>query len=114
MVLTMNINLILTWILFIGLFFLSFFWLKRAYVIIAKKDYSYVALKWGKSPADAKKYAPYYFVTNLAAGLVFVIVIFFIVFYGLKYEKWTAVIGTTFWMKIFVEFILSRHAHLQK
>ncbi len=110
----MIINWLITWVLFIGLFVLAFYWLKRAYVIILKKDYSYVALKWGKSPAYPKKYAPYYFLTNLGAGLIFVLVIVFIVFYGLEYEKWTAAIGTTFWMKIFVEFILSRHAHLKK
>ncbi len=110
----MNLVLVLTWILFIGLFPLSFYWMKRAFVIIVKKDYSNVALKWGKKPLKQKKYAPYYFLTNLAAGLIFILVIFLIVFYGLEYEKWTAVIGTTFWMKIFVEFILSSHAHMRK
>lgn len=98
--------------MFLGLFPLSFFWLRRAWRIAVKKDYSFVALKRGKSPPDPRRYAVFSLVINLAAGLVLTAVILLVVITGLHYETWTAVAGVTIWMKFFAEFILSRHAHM--
>ncbi len=107
----MNINLLFTWILFLGLFPISFFWFKRAWRIIIKKDYTFVALKRGKPPENPKKFALLSSALNFIPALIFTGVIFLIIFSGLSYEQWTAIVGTTFWMKLFAEFILSRHAH---
>ncbi len=108
----MYISLVITWVLFIGLFPVSFFWIRRAWKIIFNKDYSYVALKRGKPPVNAEKYAPFSAGINMIAGVVFAGVILCIVIGGLEYNKWTAIIGTTIWFKIFADFILSRHAHM--
>ncbi len=109
----MRIYLVITWMLFIGIFPISFLWLKRAWTIMIKKDYSYVALKRGVMPENPEKFAPYSLAINLIAGVVLVIVIILVLTVGLNYDNWTAIAGTTIWVKFFAEFILSRHAHIQ-
>jgi len=110
----MNIFLAIAWIMFAGLFFLSFFWLKRAWRIGVKKDYSYVALKRGIPPKDPQKFALFSLLLNLVAGLIMVTVILLVVFTGLRFEIWTAVGGLTLWIKLFAEFLLGRQAHLSE
>lgn len=107
----MEISLALTWILFLALFPIAFYWLRRAYRIIVRRDYSEVALKRGMSPVNPKKFAPYTAATNLIAGAVTVGVIFLVVFVGVDYETWTAIAGSTIYMKFIFDFIISRHAH---
>ena len=108
----MNILLIITWIMFIGLFLLSFFWLKKAFRIGIKKDYSYVALKRGIPPKDPQRYATCSFLINLISGAVLATIILLVVLIGLSFEIWTAIAGLTIWIKLFSEFILSRQALL--
>ena len=110
----MNVFTVMNLILFIGLFPISFFWLRRAWLIGKKKDYSYVALKKGLPPENPKKYAIFSLGINLIAGLTLVSVILLILIIQLKYETWTSIVGPTIWMKFFAEFILSRQAHLFK
>jgi len=106
-----SIFTIVTWLMFIGLFPLSFFWLRRAWFIGIKKDYSYVALKRGVPPENPKKYAIFSLGLNLVAGIVIGFVALLIIIIALDYDTWTAIAGTTLWMKLFADFILSRHAH---
>jgi len=107
----MQVFTVLAWLMFIGFFPLSFFWLKRAWVIGKRKDYSYVALKHGVPPPDPERYAKYSILINLIPGAVIAALILIVIVFGLKYQIWTAVAGTTIWVKVFSEFILSRHAH---
>jgi hypothetical protein len=100
--------------MFIGFFPLSYFWLKRAWVIGIRKDYSYVALKRGIPPSNPKKYAVFFIGTNLVSGLILLVLILLIILIGLSYYIWTAIGGTTIWIKLFVEFIISRHAHMDQ
>lgn len=109
----MSILTAVTWIMFIGLLPLSIFWLRRAWIIGKKRDYSYVALKKGLPPNEPERYAKYSFALNLIAGLIFAIVFLLVLFTGLAYENWTAVAGITLWMKFLAEFILSRKAHMK-
>jgi hypothetical protein len=107
----MNFYTVLSWIMFLGMFPLSFFWLRRAWVIGIRKDYSYVALKRGKPPENPARYWKLSTLINLVSGVVLVSVILQIIFMGMAYETWTAITGITIWMKLFAEFIISRHAH---
>jgi hypothetical protein len=66
----MTISVAITWILFLGLFPIAFFWLRRAWRILFKQDFSQVALKGGEPPADPAKYAPYAAAINLVAGAI--------------------------------------------
>lgn len=99
--------------MFIGLFPLSFFWLRRAWIIGIKKDYSYVAVKRGIPSGNPKKYAKYSIGINLVAGLVLITVILLIIIAGMEYKQWTAIAGSTLWMKLLAEFALSRQAHMK-
>lgn len=108
----MDIYVAISWIMFLGLFPLAFFWLRRAWLIGKKKDYSIVALKKGLPPKEPKRYAKYAIAINLIGGLTFVIVILLVVIAGLEYKQWTAVAGSTLWMKFLADFALSRKAHL--
>lgn len=101
----------MTWVLFIALFPISFFWLRRAWRILIKRNYSEVALKRGLPPENPGKYAPYAAAINLLAGLVLVGVILSIVTAYYAYETWSAIAGVTIWMKLIADFILSRQAH---
>jgi len=99
--------------MFLGLFPFSVFWLRSAWRIFALKDYSKVALKAGESPDKPHKYAIISGLINLAGGTIFAIVILLILIAGLDYETWTAIVGVTLWLKLLVDFAISRYAHFK-
>ncbi|MBX3586098.1 MAG: hypothetical protein AB7I35_06865 [Ramlibacter sp.] len=107
-----DVNVALTWILFLALFPMAFFWLRRVWRILIKRDFSEVALKRGVSPPDPEKFAPYEMAINLVAGVVAAVVIVAVLLGHLDYNAWTAIAGTTIWCKFFASFALSRHAHV--
>jgi hypothetical protein len=107
-----NVSVVLTWILFLALFPLAFFWLRRAWRIFARRDFSEVALKRGEPPPNAEKWAPYEMAINLVAGTVCVFVIIGVALGAMPYDTWTAIAGTTIWCKFFASFALGRHAHV--
>jgi hypothetical protein len=103
---------IFNWLFLLALFPIAFFWLRRAWRILFKRDFSEVALKRGLPPANAERYAPYEMVINLVGGAVMVGVLVAVLgFQALAREDWTAVAGVTLWLKVFASFALSRHAH---
>lgn len=106
-----DISLVITWLLFLALFPMAFFWLRRAWRIFIKHDHSEIALKRGEAPADPKKWAPYTGLINLAAGTVAVITIIGVLAGLFPYKTWSAMTGVTLWMKVFADFIVSRQAH---
>ena len=109
MILTASIAL--NWILFLALFPIAFFWFRRAWRILFRRDFSEVALKRGMPPADPARFAPYTLAVNLIGGGVIVFVIFGVVAAILDFETWTAIAGVTIWFKFFADYIVSRHAH---
>lgn len=106
-----DVSVALTWILFLALFPMAFFWLRRAWRIGVRRDYTEVALKHGEPPPDVRRWAPYTMAVNGIAGLVIVFVIVGVALSGMAYETWTAMAGSTIWSKFFIDFALSRHAH---
>ena len=108
---TSYVSLAMTWILFLALFPLAFFWLRRAWRILVKRDFSEVAIKRGELPPDPERWAPYEMAINAIAGVVIVFVIVWVVVGAMPYENWTAIAGSTIWCKFFASFALSRHAH---
>lgn len=108
-----DVSVALTWILFLALFPISFFWLRRVWRIVVRRDFSEVALKRGESPPHPEKFAPYEVAINLVAGVVLVVVILSVLAGHLNYETWTAIAGSTIWCKFFANYGLSRHAHLK-
>jgi hypothetical protein len=106
-----DVSVAMTWLLYIALFPMAFFWFRRAWRIVVKRDYSEVAIKRGQSPADPAKWAPYTMAINAVAGTVAVFVIVAVAVLGLPYDTWTAIAGTTIWSKFLLDFALSRHAH---
>jgi hypothetical protein len=106
-----DVSVALTWILFLALFPIAFFWFRRAWRIVVQHDFSEVALKRGESPANPEKFAPYAVAINFIAGIIIVFVIIGILSGTLEYETWSAIAGSTLWMKFIFDFILSRQAH---
>jgi hypothetical protein len=106
-----DVSVALTWILFLALFPITFYWLRRAWRIVFRRDFSEVALKRGQSPANPGRFAPYAAAINLVAGGITLSTIFLVVLGTLEYETWSAVAGSTIWMKFIFDFILSRQAH---
>jgi hypothetical protein len=106
-----DVSVALTWILFLALFPISFFWLRRAWRIVMYRDFSEVALKHGVPPANPAKYAPFEMAVNLVAGLVLIGVIGAVLLGALDYATWSAIAGSTLWCKFFASFGLSRQAH---
>lgn len=107
-----DVNVAMTWLLFLALFPITFYWLRRAWRIVIKRDFSEVALKRGEPPPNQQKYAPYSAAINLVASGILVFVVIGVVMGTLAYETWSAIAGSTIWMKIIFDFILSRQAHL--
>ncbi len=106
-----DISVAMTWILFLALFPISFVWLRRAWRIVVRRDFSEVAIKRGESPPNPKTFAPYEMAINLVAGVVLVCVIVAVILGAWDYDTWSAVAGSTIWCKFFASFGLSRHAH---
>lgn len=107
-----DISVALTWLLFLALFPITYFWLRRAWIVVVKRDFSEVALKRGEAPPNQAKYAPYAAAINLIAAGILIFVILGVVAGSLTYETWSAIAGSTIWMKIIFDFILSRQAHI--
>lgn len=106
-----DISIAMTWILFVALFPIAFFWLRRAWRIIVQRDFSEVALKRGEPPPDPSRFAPWSALVNLVGGGVSVAVIALVLFAQVEYQTWSAIAGITIWCKVFADFALSRHAH---
>jgi hypothetical protein len=106
-----DISIAITWMLFIALFPMAFIWLRRAYKIFIKRDYSEVALKRGEAPPNPKKWAPATGVVNLVAGGTAFVTIICVLLALFPYKTWSSIAGVTLWMKIFADFIVSRQAH---
>lgn len=101
------------WIIYLALYPMAFIWLRRAWRIIVKRDFSEVALRRGESPKDPARFAPYNAATNLLAGSVALVVAISVFAVPLPFATWTAIAGSTLWIKIFADFVISRHAHIQ-
>jgi hypothetical protein len=106
-----DISVALTWLLFLALFPMAFFWLRAAWRIGVKKDYSEVALKHGVGPSDQARFAPYALLINGVAGSAALLAISMVLIGQVPYEQWTALAGVTIWLKLIASFALSRHAH---
>lgn len=106
-----DVSVALTWILFLALVPIAFFWLRRAWRIVVKRDFSEVALRRGESPANPARYAPFAAAINLIGAGIVLFVILGVVSARLDYETWSAIAGSTIWMKFIFDFILSRQAH---
>ncbi|HRF29602.1 MAG: hypothetical protein KAX60_01940 [Azonexus sp.] len=106
-----DVSVAISWILFLALFPITFFWLRRAWRIAINKDFSEVAVKRGQPPANPARYAPYEAVINLVAGTVTLATIGGVLSGQLDYDTWTAIAGSTIWCKFFICFALSRQAH---
>jgi len=106
-----DVSVALTWLLYLALFPIGFFWLRRAWRILLRQDYSEVALRGGVPPENPKKFAPYTAAVNLIAGLIAVTVIVGVLAGLFHYDTWTAIAGITIWSKFIADFIVSRHAH---
>lgn len=114
-----DISTAIALILFLALIPMAFIWLRGAYRIFIKKDFSNVAVKGGEPPANPEKYAPYAGLINLFAGGAAAWIVLGVPFWiatgitisPLDYKSWSAVAGVTIWMKIFADFILNRQAH---
>lgn len=106
-----DVSVAMTWLLYLALFPMAFFWLRRAWRILVKRDFSEVAIKRGQPPANPARWAPYAMAVNGLAGIVALYVIVAVVVWGLPYDTWTAIAGSTIWIKFFLDFALSRQAH---
>lgn len=103
---------IFNWIFLLVLFPVAFFWLRRAWRILVRRDFSEVALKKGVPPPNAEKYAPYEMAINFVGGVIMVGVLVAVLgFQALAADDWIAVAGVTLWCKLLASFALSRQAH---
>ena len=106
-----DVSVAMNWLLFLALFPLSFIWLRRVWRIIVRRDFSEVGLKGGVPPENPAKFAPYAAAINFIAGAIVVTVIGGVIAAQWPFDMWSAVAGSTIWMKLIADFILSRHAH---
>lgn len=106
-----DIGVALTWLLFLALFPMVFFWIRRAWRILIKKNYSEVATKRGLPPKNPKKWAPFVGLLNLICGGIAAWVIISVLIGFYSYETWSAIAGLTIWGKIIADFIIRFQAH---
>jgi len=114
------ISTMIYWLLFLAIIPMTFFWLRRAWRIFVRHDYSEVALKRGEAPPNAQKWAPVTGIINLSAGTVGFLILLSVPLYGFtgislgslhEFKTWSAVAGSTLWIKVFADYIVSRQAH---
>lgn len=106
-----DVSIAMTWILFLALFPMAFIWLRRAWRIFRKHDYSEVALKRGEPPPEPEKWAMATGLVNLAAGTAALVAILGVLTATMPYRTWSSIAGVTIWMKVFADYIVSRQAH---
>lgn len=53
-----DVSVAITWILYLALFPMAFFWWRRAYRILVKRDFSEVALRRASRPPTPKSSRP--------------------------------------------------------
>ena len=106
-----DISIAITWLLFLALFPMAFVWLRRAWKIFIKRDYSEVALKRGEAPPNPEKWAIATGTVNLVAGGASLVAIIGVILALFPYKTWSTIAGVTLWMKVFLDFIVSRQAH---
>ncbi|MDH3997823.1 MAG: hypothetical protein OET90_03190 [Desulfuromonadales bacterium] len=106
-----DVSIVVTWILFIALFPMAFIWLRRAWRIFIKHNYSEVALKRGEAPPHPEKWAVATGTINLLAGGTALVAIVGVVLALFPYKVWSSMAGITLWMKVFADYIVSRQAH---
>jgi hypothetical protein len=106
-----DMSVALTWLLFLALFPMAFIWLRRAWRILFRRNFSEVALKHGTPPPNPERWAPYELLINFLAGGIALTLIIGVALGLLDFNTWTAIGGSTLWCKIFASFALSRHAH---
>jgi len=109
-----NVSIAMNWILFLALFPIAFFWLRRTWRIAVRRDFSEVALRRGESPPDPQRFAPYEMAVNFVGGIVLVVVIVLVLAGTADFGTWTAIAGSTLWCKFFLSFALARHAHAER
>jgi hypothetical protein len=103
---------IFNWLFLLVLLPVAFFWLRRAWRIFFKDDYSEVALKRGVPPPNAERYAPYEMLLCVfGAAVLLGVLVAVLGFQALARDDWMAIAGITLWTKILASFALSRHAH---
>ncbi|MDO5680689.1 MAG: hypothetical protein Q4G54_10215 [Pelistega sp.] len=108
------IHLALTWILFLALFPISFLWLRKAYRIAVKKDYSLVAMKRGVPAPNPRKFIVPEIILHTVAALLVIYALYGVIVGGWHYNEWTALAGSAIWCKILFSFVIARHAHPPK
>ncbi len=106
-----DVGVAMTWLLFIALFPITFFWVRRAWRILIKKNYSEVATKKGLPPANPHKWAPFVGLLNLACGSMTAWIIVSILMGLYPYDTWSAMAGLTIWGKIIADLIIRFQAH---
>jgi hypothetical protein len=105
------ISIALNWILFLALFPIAFFWLRRCWRIVLRRDFSEVGLKRGVPAPSPERYAPYDAVLHLIAGGLILAAICGVLFFQMPFDTWNALAGSTIVCKLFASFALSRQAH---
>jgi hypothetical protein len=106
-----DVSVAMTWLLFLALFPISFVWLRRAWRIFVRRDFSEVALKRGVSPPSPERWAPVVGILNALAASILVYVVVAVVSGWHPYDVWSAFAGATIWTKLILDFALARHAH---
>lgn len=105
------LTFILNWVLYLALFPVAFFWLRRSLRIFVKHDYSEVALKKGEPPKNPKRWAPFTGLSNLVGGLIAVWLIIAIPMGIYTFDKWIEIAGLTLWGKLLFDFLIKSQAH---
>lgn len=107
-----DVSVAMTWLLFLALFPISFYWLRNSWQILKQRNFSGVALRRGIAPPNQEGFAPWAASINLICATVLVGVIGGVLAGGLAYQIWSAIAGSTIWLKLILDFALSRHAHM--
>jgi len=105
------ISFVLNWVLYLALFPVAYYWLRRAWRIFIQRDYSEVALKRGESPPNPKGWAPVSGTVNLIAGGIAIWLAICVPLGRYTFDRWIEIAGVTLWMKLLVDYIISRQAH---
>ena len=105
------LNFILNWVLYLALFPVAFFWLRRSFRIFIKHNYAEVALKRGEAPPNPKRWAPFTGLSNLVGGGIAVWLIIAIPLGYYTFSKWIEIAALTLWGKLLFDYIISRQAH---
>ena len=104
------LELAVAWLLFLAIPALAGGMLYRAWKILARREFRYVAPWHGRTVPQPERWAHWFAMVNLAGGALLLAILLAIVVHGISFGTWAGAVALTVWMYFIVTQLVARKA----